>query len=110
MVVYMYNDDCEPINDKVIRERFLLEEEAERIRAFIQDVYRELDIEVGGIENALDVAVEMLKKRRECDPENAVLVCRYLNRAASIGWDVHWHAAYIRKYSLPIDLSEYLAI
>lgn len=108
MVVYMYNDDCEPISDKVVRERFLLEEEAERVKAFISDVYHELGIEIDGVENQLDVAIKMLKSRLAGDPDNASTICRYLNRAASIAWDIRWHCSFIQKFKLPIDPSVYL--
>ena len=108
MIVYMYNDECEPISDKVVRERFLLEEEANRVKTFVQDVYSEFGIEVDGVNNQLDIAVKMLRSRLSSEPDNAAVICRYLNRAAAIGWDFHWHCCYIRKFKLPIDPYIYL--
>jgi len=107
MNVYMYDDECELIKDKVIRERFLLEEETERIKSFVQDIYSEFGIEVDGVNNQLDIAVRMLRSRLASEPD-ASAICRYLNRAAAIAWDFNWHCRYIQKYKLPIDPYVYL--
>ena len=108
MNVYMYDDECEPIKDKVIRERFLLEEETERIKSFVRDIYSEFGIEVDGVNDQLDIAVKMLRSRLANEPDNASTICRYLNRAAAIAWDFNWHCCYIRKFKLPIDPYVYL--
>lgn len=108
MNIEMYNNECEPINDMVVRERFLLAEEAERVKTFVRDILREFGIEIDGVENQLDVAIKILNSRLEGEPDNAATICRFLNRAASIAWDIHWHCSYIRKYKLPIDPYVYL--
>lgn len=104
----MYDDDGNEIVDLERRERYMLWEQAERIRVFLNDVLTEVGIESEGVGNFHRV-VQDLKRLRNEDDELAPEAERLLNRAATIDLDIRRHIWYIRKKELPIEPNDYLS-
>lgn len=110
-MVDMYDDDGELIRDAVRREKYLLSEESDRIKAFLGDVSRTLDIEAEG-EGAFASAVQRLERicREDPDSDAASDARRFLNRAAAIDWSIRLHDCFFRKRNLSIDLNLYIPL
>lgn len=108
-MINMYDDEGELIQDATRREKYLLSEESERIKAFLADVARTLDIDAEG-EGAFASAVQRLERicREDPDSDAASDARRFLNRAAAIDWSLRWHDWFIRKNNLSIDISLYI--
>lgn len=108
-MVDMYDDDGELIRDAVRREKYLLSEESDRIKAFLADVARTLDIDAEG-EGAFASAVQRLERicREDPDSDAASDARRFLNRAAAIDWSIRLHDCFFRKRNLSIDLNLYI--
>lgn len=108
-MIDMYDDDGELIRDAVRREKYLLSEESDRIKAFLADVARTLDIDAEG-EGAFASAVQRLERicREDPDSDAASDARRFLNRAAAIDWSIRLHDCFFRKRNLSIDLNLYI--
>lgn len=104
----MFDDEGHEIQDEVRRERYRLSDQAERIKAFLNDVLTEVGIESEGVGNFHRV-VQDLQRLRNDDDELAPEAERLLTRAAVIDWDICHHIWYIRKNELPIEPNDYLS-
>jgi len=102
----MFDDDGHEIQDEARRERYRLSEQAERIKAFLNDVLTEVGIEFEGVGDFHRV-VQDLQRLRNDDADLAPEAERLLTRAAVIDWDIRHHIWYIRKNELPIDTEDY---
>lgn len=103
----MFDDDGNEIADLEQRERYMLWEQAERIRAFLGDVVKKVGVESEGVGDFHRV-VGCLKQIREDNLDDlAPEAERLLNRAATIDLDVRRHIWYIRKKELPIETADY---
>ena len=108
MYVPMFDDDGNEITDLERRERYMLWEQAERIKAFLDDVSKTVGVESEGVGDFRSV-VECLKQIREENLDDlAPEAERQLNRAAVIDLDIRRHIWYIRKRELPINTDDYL--
>jgi len=103
----MFDDDGNEITDLERRERYMLCEQAERIKAFLDDVTTEVGIESEGV-GTFHRVVQDLQRLRNDDADLAPEAERLLNRAATIDLDIRRHIWYIRKRELPINTDDYL--
>ena len=104
----MFDDDGNEITDLERRERYMLWEQAERIKAFLNDVLTEVGIEFEGVGDFHRV-VQDLQRLRNDDADLAPEAERLLTRAAVIDWDIRHHIWYIRKNELSIEPNDYLS-
>ena len=102
----MFDDDGHEIQDEARRERYRLSEQAERIKAFLNDVLTEVGIEFEGVGDFHRV-VQDLQRLRNDDADLAPEAERLLNRAATIDLDIRRHIWFIRRRELPIDTDDY---
>lgn len=103
----IYDEDGNLVRDEVTRERFMLEQEAKRLKSWLDDVQVEMEFEVCG-EEAFAIAVKSLERIRLRETDRASRAERLLNQAASINLSIYWHDHYIKRNEMPIDIREYL--
>lgn len=104
----VYDEDGNLVSDPERRERILLTEEANRVRDFLDDVSRGMDISSYGL-GEFGMVVDWLNKARAANPDLAPQAERFLNRAAAINADIFRHQRYIEKSGLPIDIADYFS-
>ena len=102
-----YDDEGNSVEDKVRRERILLNEESLRIQRFLAAVKQKLGIDYDGLCDFHRV-VKNLEDVRLQNPDIASDVEKLLNRAAAIDADIYRHLKYIESAGLPIDTDLYL--
>ena len=108
-MISMYDNDGNEIHDETRRERYMLWEEAERIKQFLADVLKKVGIESEGVGDFHRV-VECLKQIREENPDGlAPDAERLLNRAATIDLDVCRHLWYVKRKGYPIEQKDYFS-
>ena len=103
----IYDEDGNLLRDEVTRERFMLNEEAKRLKSWLDDVQAEMEFEVSG-EEAFATSIKSLERIRLREPDRASRAERLLNQAATINLSFYWHDRYIKRNGLPIDIREYL--
>jgi hypothetical protein len=103
----IYDEDGNLVRDEVTRERFMLEQEAKRLKSWLDDVQVEMEFEVCGGE-AFANAVKSLERIRLRETDRASRAERLLNQAATINLSFYWHDRYITRNDLPIDIRDYL--
>ena len=104
----IYDEDGNLVRDEVSREQFMLEEEAKRLKSWLDDVQIEMGFEVNGDE-AFRIAVESLERIRLHDSDRASRAERFLNQAAAINLNLFRHDRYIKRNELSIDIRDYLS-
>ena len=109
MYIPMYDDDGNEITDLERRERYMLWEQAERIKAFLGEVLKKVGVESEGVGDFHRV-VGCLKQIREENPDDlAPEAKRLLNLAATIDLDIRRHVWYIQRKGYPIDPGDYFS-
>ena len=108
MWIDVFDDEGKLVSDPEQREKILLTEEANRIRDFLDDVSRGMDISSYGL-GEFGMVVDWLNKARAANPDLAPQAERFLNRAAAINADIFRHQRYIEKSGLPIDIADYFS-
>ncbi len=103
----IYNDEGNTVEDKVRRERILLNEESLRIQRFLVAVKQEFGVDYDSVGDFHRV-VKCLEDVRLQNPDLATDAEKLLNRAAAIDADIYRHLKYIENASLPIDTDLYL--
>lgn len=101
--------DSEWLHDDVRHEKFLLTMGVERIKSFLSEVESVFGIEVDDFDSALYVVISELKDRRNRDPENALQISRYIDRAIELGWNIHYRCYSIKENHLPFDPYKYMS-
>lgn len=101
-----YDDEGGSVEDKVCRERILLNEESLRIQRFLAAVKQELGVIYDGVGDFHRV-VKSLEDIRLQNPDLAPDAEKLLNRAAAIDADIYRHLKYIESAGLPIDRDLY---
>ena len=108
MKISVYDEEGNLADNPEKRERVLLAVEADRVKDFLADVGRMMDIPPNGI-GEFTMVVDWLENVRRNDPDRAVDAERYLNRAAAIDADIYRHRKYIEKNGFSINIADYLS-
>lgn len=108
MWIKEYDDEGNEVVDPEQREILLLIEEGKRIKAFLNEVERVLDIESNGVED-FESVVHRLDRVRLRDPDRAAEAKRYLTQAAAIDADLYRHSKYIENNGFSINMADCMA-
>lgn len=108
MWIDVYDEEGKSVSDPERRERILLMEEADRIKDFLDDVSRCMDISPCGL-GEFGMVIDWLNKARAANPDLAPQAERYLNRAAAIDADIYRHRKYIERNGFAINIADYLS-
>lgn len=104
----VYDDEGKVVSDSVEREKLLLEEEAKRIRTFLEDVSTMMEMGVTDI-GEFPTVVRWLEYVRECNDDRASTARSFLNRAAAIDADIFRHRKYVEYQEMPIVINDILS-
>ena len=108
MWINVFDDEGNEVTNPKQREILLLVEEGKRIKAFLNEVEKVLDIESNGVED-FESVVHRLDLVRMRDPNRATEAKRYLIQAAAIDADLYRHRKYIDNNGFPINMIDCLA-
>lgn len=108
MWIKVFDDEGNEVPDPKQREILLLVEEGKRIKAFLNEVERGLDIESNGVED-FESVVNRLDRVRMRDSDRATEAKRFLTQAAAIDADLYRHRKYIENNGFSINMADCMA-